>query len=55
MKEWCEYDAFSSCSISGLRLLDETGAIVVDEVWDLTSGGDWLTQVIPAGKEIVGL
>ena len=44
-------------TLRGLRLLDNEGRCIVDRVWDTlyTDGGDWVTQEIPEGKEIIGV
>ena len=39
--------------LTGLRLIDEQGAYVVN--LHFKDAGDWVTQDVPKGKEIIGL
>ena len=47
---------FGSC-FKGLRLLDDYGDAIVNEVWDPenTRRDEWITQLVPVGYSIIGI
>ena len=38
-----------------MRLIDDSGASIVDLEWSAARVSEWVTQDIPEGHEIVGL
>ena len=47
---------FGSC-FKGLRLLDDYGDAIVNEIWDpeQTRRDEWITQLVPIGYTIIGI
>ena len=42
--------------INGIRLGDDTGNNIIEEVWETRfNAGTWITKAIPEGEEIIGL
>ena len=44
------YDSFT-----GIRLTDNNGDIIVEEVWFETDNSKWVTQKVPEGNDVIGI
>ena len=47
--------SFLKDSFLGLRLIDENGDFIVDELWSKWSHSEWTEFEIPEGMEVIGL
>ena len=48
----------TSGQLQGLRMVDDKGITFIDEVWYKGANhyiGEWKTEIIPAGMEIIGI
>ena len=41
--------------IFGLRFINADGENIIDENWNTTEDGDWVTKDIPEGEEVIGI
>ena len=48
----------TSGQLQGLRMVDDKGITFIDELWYKGANhhiGEWKTEIIPAGMEIIGI